>query len=148
MELNLRKTINAMLVKCFHDIMDMEEKAVITEEFKDITNNDMHIIEAIGLGDGNRMSDIAKKLNITVGSLTTSMNSLVRKGYVERCRSEEDRRVVIIRLLEKGVAAYKHHEEFHHEMTDAIINQLTPEELVIWAKSLDALTQFLEEKDT
>lgn len=148
MELNLRKTINAMLVKCFHDIMDMEEKAVITEEFKDITNNDMHIIEAIGLGDGNRMSDIAKKLNITVGSLTTSMNSLVRKGYVERCRSEEDRRVVIIRLLEKGVAAYKHHEEFHREMTDAIINQLTPEELVIWAKSLDALTQFLEEKDT
>ena len=28
--------------------------------------NDMHIIEAVGLG-GNKMSDIAAKLNITVG---------------------------------------------------------------------------------
>lgn len=40
----------------------------------------MHIIEAIGLGDGARMSVVAKRLNITVGSLTTSMNSLVNKG--------------------------------------------------------------------
>ena len=53
---------------------------MITEEFKDLTNNDMHIIEAIGLGTGNNMSTIAKKLGITVGSLTTSMNSLVNKS--------------------------------------------------------------------
>lgn len=63
----------------------------------------MHIIEAIGLGEGNNMSTIAKKLNITVGSLTTSMNSLVKKRYTERIRSEEDRRVVYIRLTEKGI---------------------------------------------
>ena len=31
----------------------------------------MHIIEAIGLGDGARMSVVAKRLNITVGSLTS-----------------------------------------------------------------------------
>ena len=30
------------------------------------------------------MSTIAKKLNITVGSLTTAVNSLVEKGYVDR----------------------------------------------------------------
>ncbi|EEA82873.1 hypothetical protein CLONEX_01217, partial [[Clostridium] nexile DSM 1787] len=62
----------------FNEIWELEEKAIITEEYKDISNNDMHIIEAIGLGKGNNMSAIAKKLNITVGSLTTSMNSLVK----------------------------------------------------------------------
>ena len=40
-----------------------KKKAIITEEYKDISNNDMHIIEAIGLGKGNNMSAIAKKLN-------------------------------------------------------------------------------------
>ena len=30
--------------------MDVEEKAIITQEFQDITNNDMHVIEAIGMG--------------------------------------------------------------------------------------------------
>ena len=76
-----REVINDVLVHLFNEIMELEEQAIITEEYKDITNNDMHIIEAVGLG-GNKMSDIAAKLNITVGSLTTSMNSLVKKGYV------------------------------------------------------------------
>lgn len=35
-------------MRLFRDIMDIEEKAIITPEFKDITNNDMHVIEAIG----------------------------------------------------------------------------------------------------
>ena len=103
------KAINDILVHLFNEIWELEEKAIITEEYKDITNNDMHIIEAIGLGEGNNMSTIAKKLNITVGSLTTSMNSLVKKKYTERIRSEEDRGVVYIRLTEKGIKAYHHH---------------------------------------
>ena len=38
---------NHLLVELFKDILDIEEKAVITSEFKDITNNDMHIMEAV-----------------------------------------------------------------------------------------------------
>ena len=78
--MNAYETINDILVHLFNEIWELEEKAIITEEYKDISNNDMHIIEAIGLGKGNNMSAIAKKLNITVGSLTTSMNSLVIKN--------------------------------------------------------------------
>ena len=47
------ESINKILVHLFNDIWELVEKAVITEEFKDLTNNDMHIIEAIGLGTGN-----------------------------------------------------------------------------------------------
>ena len=142
MDLELRDKINTTLIEFFNEIMDLEEKAIITDEFKDITNNDMHIIAAIGLGEGNRMSVIAKKLNISVGSLTTSMNALVQKGYVVRQRSDKDRRVVNICLLEKGIAAYKHHEEFHERMTDALIAHMTTEELKTWVKSFEALHEF------
>ena len=72
-------TINYVLVNLINEIWEVEGKAIITDEFKDITNNDMHVIEAIGLGEGNNMSTIAKKLNITVGSLTTAVNSLVKR---------------------------------------------------------------------
>ena len=140
--MDVRNTINTMLVSTFHEILELEEKAIITDEFRDISNNDMHIIEAIGLGSGTRMSVIARRLNITVGSLTTSMNSLVNKGYVARQRSERDRRVVNIYLLDKGIAAYKHHEKFHQEMPDALMSCLTSEEQVVWVKSLDKITEF------
>ena len=87
-------TLNEILVKLFNDIMQIEEKAIITEEFKDISNNDMHIIEAIGKSGAKSMSTVAKSLSVTVGTLTIAINSLVKKGYVNRARSEKDRRVV------------------------------------------------------
>lgn len=40
----------------FNHVMDREAVAIITEEFRDITNNDMHIIEAIGVDEPKNMS--------------------------------------------------------------------------------------------
>ena len=135
-------TINHVLVKLINEIWELEEKAIITDEFKDITNNDMHVIEAIGLGEGRNMSSIARQLNITVGSLTTAMNSLVNKKYVERHRSEEDRRVVFVKLTSKGIKAYHHHEDYHRQMTQAILDKLDEKELPVLMKTLDALSDF------
>lgn len=140
--MNTYETINGILVHLFNEIWELEEKAIITEEFKDITNNDMHIIEAIGLGDGSPMSAIAKKMNVTAGTLTTSMNSLVNKKYAVRERSEEDRRVVYIKLTEKGKKAYEHHARFHHQMTDAVIKKLNEEEIPVLLKTLEGLSEF------
>ena len=142
---NAYKKINFSLVNLINEIWDVEGKAIITDEFKDITNNDMHVIEAIGLGSGHNMSFIAKRLGITVGSLTTAMNSLVRKKYAERYRSEEDRRVVYVKLTEKGERAYNHHADYHHKMTMAIREKLGEEELPVLFKMLDALTEFFKD---
>ena len=58
-----REVINDVLVNLFNEILRLEEEAIITDKYKDISNNDMHIIEAVGLGGGN-MSSIAAKLKI------------------------------------------------------------------------------------
>lgn len=138
------ESINKLFVHLFNDILELEEKAVITEEFKDLTNSDMHIIEAVGLGEGDKMSNIARKLGITVGSLTTSMNALVNKKYVIRERSEEDRRVVNIRLNAKGVKAYQHHAEFHRKMVEAVVEYMTEEEISVLTKALERIYQFFK----
>ncbi|HJB94235.1 MAG TPA: MarR family transcriptional regulator [Candidatus Mediterraneibacter intestinigallinarum] len=136
------ETINDILVNLFNEILKLEEEAIITDEFKDITNNDMHIIEAVGLSGENTMSVVAKKLGITAGSLTTSVNSLVNKKYVKRQRSEEDRRVVFIKLTEKGKRAYEHHREYHRQMTEAVISRLDENEVPVLIKTLTGLSDF------
>ena len=136
------RTINDTLVNLFNEIWELEKEAIITEEFKDITNNDMHIIEAIGLSGENTMSSVAKKLKITAGSLTTAVNALVRKAYVKRERSEEDRRVVSIALTEKGEKAFYHHEQFHRQMTNAVIEKLDDEEIDALVKMLKDISAF------
>ena len=136
------EVINDVLVNLFNEIWKKEGEAIITEEFKDISNNDMHVIEAVGLGSGKRMSAIARKLDITVGSLTTAMDSLVKKKYVMRERSETDRRVVNIRLTPKGEKAFLHHQEYHRKMTEAVIRTLREDEIEVLLKTLRSLSEF------
>ena len=136
------ETINDTLVNLFNEILKLEEEAIITGEFSDITNNDMHIIEAIGLSGKSTMSAVAKKLGITAGSLASAVNSLVNKMYVVRKRSQEDRRVVFIGLTPKGVRAYDHHKEYHRQMTNAVIERLDESEIPVLLKTLKGLSDF------
>lgn len=131
-----------MLVKLFNNILDTEEKAIITEEYKDITNNDMHIIEAIGIGEPHRMSEIAKRLDVTMGTLTTNMNSLEDKGYIIRERSTTDKRVVLVVLTPKGKKAFYHHRGFHRNMIRAIVKNLDEDEMKVMIKCLLNLNEF------
>ena len=134
--------LNDVLVNLFRDIMELEEQAIITQEYQDITNNDMHVIEAIGVGEPKNMSTIAKLLSVTVGTLTIAMNSLMKKGYVIRERGKEDRRVVYISLSEKGLRAYRHHEEFHRQMIEAVLENLTEDETESLVKALAKLERW------
>ena len=54
------EVLNNLLVKLFNDILDVEEKALITDEFKDISVTDMHIIEAVGTEEPRTMTAISK----------------------------------------------------------------------------------------
>ena len=135
-------TLNDVLVNLFRDINSIEENAITSQEYKDLTNNDMHVINAIGVGTTKNMSSIAKELSVTVGTLTISMNSLVKKGYVLRERGKEDRRVVYISLTERGRAAYVHHARFHKAMIDSISDELTSEEMELLIKTLTKLDKW------
>ena len=137
--MDIYATLNDVLVNLFRDIMMLEERAIVTPEYQDITNNDMHVIEAIGMEQPKNMSTIAKALSVTVGTLTIAMNSLVKKGYVVRERGVEDRRVVYISLSERGRKAYLHHQEFHRRLIDSILEDLTADETESLLKALAKL---------
>ena len=141
-------TLNEVLVNLFRDVMEIEQRALESSEFQDLTNNDMHVIEAIGIQEPKNMSTIARTLSVTVGTLTIAMNSLVKNGYVIRQRGQTDRRVVYISLSEKGKAAYQHHARFHQEMIQSIVEQLTEDELAALTKALTCLDHWFREKDS
>lgn len=136
------EVLNNLLVKLFNDILDVEEKAIITDEFKDISVTDMHIIEAVGTEEPRTMTAISKTLGVTMGTLTIGMNALVKKGYIIRTRNPKDRRIVFATLTPKGVSAYKHHAAFHKDMIDSVMDSLNEEEAAVLTKSLNKLEDF------
>lgn len=141
-----KETINELLVDIYNDILHIEEQALSKDEHSDLTITEIHTIEAIGIEREKTMTEIAQMLNVTLGTLTTGINKLIRKGYVERNRTEEDRRIVLINLTEKGKTAYKRHEEFHKEMVHNSVNDLTENEMEILVSSLEKIKNFFTEK--
>lgn len=140
----IKRSLNELLVNIFNHVMDIEARAVITEEYKDISNNDLHIIEAIGVEEPKNVSRIAHALAVTVGTLTTNMNGLEKKGYILRQRSLEDKRVVFVTLTEKGKKAFYHHRDFHRKMIQAIVKDLDEYEMKILYRCLTNINRFLE----
>ena len=140
--MNTDETLNEILVHLFQDLMDREGRCLITEEFSDMTNNDMHIVEAIGLGEAKRSSEVAKLMSVTTGTLTRAVDGLVEHGYVVRTRSDKDKRVVYLTLTERGKAAYEHHKRFHENMVANVKANLSEEELAILIRALNHLNEY------
>jgi len=149
MVINMRKSVgvvNELLVESFSDISQIEQQALKEGLLKDITVTEIHTIDAIGMYKYRTMSRVAQDLRITVGTLTTAINKLLKKGYVDRKRGEEDRRSVMIALTRKGKLAYRIHDKFHSHMVHATIDCLSEEEEEVLIKSLEKLNAFFREK--
>ena len=106
----------------------------------------MHIIEAIGCDREMTMTEVARDLEITVGTLTTAINKLIKKEYVERRRIEEDRRVVVVYLTESGKKVFDEHTLFHKEMIDEVAKNFEDYELKVLTKALSKVSEFFEDK--
>ena len=138
------KILNELMVDLFNDILQIEEQALKQGALNDLSVTEMHTLEAIGMYTERTMSEVAQDLKITVGTLTTAINKLIKKEYVERKRIEEDRRVVLIKLTKRGKLAYRLHEKFHNDMIKATIDGLSEEEENTLISFLERLNEFFK----
>ena len=137
--MNQEEIFNNLLVMLFNEILDVEQKALITGSFKEIS------INAIGVKEPKNMGTVAKAMTVTMGTLTTAINNLVKKGYVTRVRSAEDKRVVLISLTDKGRSAYEKHADFHRRMVQTVMDGFQGEELDVLAAALEKLRAYFRE---
>jgi DNA-binding MarR family transcriptional regulator len=138
--------INELLVQLFNDVIQIEEQSLKSGVLSDLSITEIHTIEAIGMYNERTMSEVAQTLKITVSTLTTAINKLIKKEYVERKRIEEDRRVVLIKLTKRGKLAFRIHRRFHREMINTAIEGLDLEEEEVLISALDKINHFFIEK--
>lgn len=138
--------INELLVDVYTDILKIEENAFKAGQFSDASIKEVHTVEAIGMYEPKTMSEVARSLKITVGTLSVAINNLVKKGYVERYKSEDDRRLVKVGLTKKGRLLYRVHAQFHLDMVNSCTDDFSSQELEILEKALEKLNVYFSGK--
>ena len=146
-----KATINHFFVRVFNQILSWEEQSFKEMGISEITLRELHVIEAvyslIEKGE-NQMSEIAKYLSITPGSLTTAVNCLVKKGYLERESQPNDRRVVRIIPTKAAEEVNKMHEKLHKEMIDGVMSNIDDKDMDVVLKTLEGLNKFFGKNQT
>ena len=114
-----KEIINELLVEVFNHILDIEGENLRKHGVK-LSMTEVHVLEAIKNVEVATMGNVAQKLRVTLGTLTTSINVLVRKKYVERYRDESDRRRVFLVLTKQAHDVLKIHDQFHNDMINNV----------------------------
>ena len=105
--------------------MVMEERLLDKKVITDLTLGEIHVLEVVDKESTMPMTKIANELKITVGSLTTCVNRLVKKEYLIRERDQEDHRIMKISTTLKAKKVLKIHDRFHEDILYGILDGVT-----------------------
>jgi DNA-binding MarR family transcriptional regulator len=140
-----KEVINELLVDVFNHILSIENDILKKRGVK-LSMTEIHVLEAIRNSEIPTMGNVAHRLRVTLGTLTTSVNVLVRKNYVYRYRDEADRRKVYLKLNDIAFDVLKVHDEFHNEMVSSLFKDLELEKDEVLMKSLENISQYFKQR--
>ena len=137
--------IDGYLVDIFNNVVIIEEASLKNSKFNDVSLKEMHTIDVIGTHPDTTPSAVAKELMLTLGTVTTSLNKLEKKGYIVRTRSSVDRRVVHLSLSKKGRLVYRLHRRFQKKKVMWVKEGVKDEVMKVFINGLVNIHAFLEE---
>ncbi len=139
-------TLNDFFVRIFYKIL-IHEQRYISAHAKDLSVSEVHVITSVArlaVVNKSTVTNIAKDLSLSPAALSIAVSTLVRKGYILRKTSEEDRRRVYVFLTEKGKRMHDVHEVYHRNMLSGIVSSLDKTEIDRLNHSLKKLSEFFD----
>ena len=118
------------------------EEINLNQVIKCLTTSELHIIEAIGENEIT-MNELSDKIGITMGTASVAVNKLTEKQFLERSRSNTDRRKVFVKLTQKGKVALNYHGNFHSTILERITDDIPKEKLDTFVEVFETIMRNL-----
>ena len=98
----------------------------------ELNMQELRVVEFLGNEGPRMMRELAEHLTVAVNSMTSIVDSLEKKGLVQRHRSEEDRRVIRVELTDPGREVYQSLVEVNQRLFRSMLGALTQDEQEIF----------------
>jgi len=112
-----------------------------------ITGVQLMTLHFVKHNDNCKTSDIANFLSVSPPDATRIVETLVKKGFVERINDEKDRRIIRLRTTENGKKVF---EIIRQELTSSfskILEKMNKQDAKALLKGMKALSNVLKELD-
>ncbi|MFQ6044654.1 MAG: MarR family winged helix-turn-helix transcriptional regulator [Candidatus Poribacteria bacterium] len=111
-----------------------------------LTPPQVNILKALHKKDNVPMSHFPRVMPCTKSNVTGVISSMEKKGLVVRSHDTEDRRVVRVKLTEKGNAIAAELPPFHQLYAGTPTSQLSPDEIEQLCNLLEKLRTLSDEE--
>ncbi|MTI46886.1 MarR family winged helix-turn-helix transcriptional regulator [Sporosalibacterium faouarense] len=101
----------------------------LCDRLDNLTRKELQTMFVIGSIGNKTMGEIADKLGVTISTPTTTIDRLIKKGYVERKVGKEDRRQVLVSLTEKGLELHTEVSKVRLKNMELLLGILSDEEM-------------------
>jgi DNA-binding MarR family transcriptional regulator len=88
--------------------------------------SEIHTIQAIGSTPENNIRIIAGLLGVTPSAASQVVSRLTRRGLVKKVRGLRNEKEVSLELTDKGLVAFRNHEQVHARVYELIAGRIGP----------------------
>lgn len=111
----------------------------------DLSHSQVHALMLLSDNHRQTTGDVAVSLCVTPSAATQTLDTLVRRGLVERQADETDRRVIrhVLSPVGKDITDSIHRKRQHY--MNELVRRLTPEQLEAAIIAMNVITQLVDE---
>ena len=104
----------------------------------------LHIMVTLARSGEMTMSRLAEVLGVSLSNATGLVDRLEERGYIERTRVPEDRRIVMVRVTAAGDRVLQENDALSDELMRDVLLRLDPSELPVIARATAEVRASLE----
>lgn len=97
--------------------------------FGELTPSQFYAMLALEQHEEIPLSEISERIHRSPGNMTLVIDNLEKDGWVERVRSQEDRRVILVHLTQAGKQKIETARGEHRQAVEKLMEKLTPGEV-------------------
>lgn len=126
----------------FVEIMDVIKPEIWEEE--EITSTQFQILKTLSTREKWTVSEIADAMKVRASATTVIIDRLVKRGLVDRYRSDLDRRIVYVQLNEIGLEAFHLIQKKRNGVLLKYMSQLTEKQLTDLVHCIEHLSSIVK----
>jgi len=138
----IRGLLNDYLKSIFFRVLDIQAKQVSLATQKRLSRTELHSIEIIKDASEPILTDVADTLHVSKATASVCVDRLVKKGFVSKHISSQDKRKFTLALTPIGEETYYQHKTFHDNMVDSLLKDFQIEQYPELLKGLKNLSDF------
>lgn len=120
---------------------------MLTEQvLEDITLEQSMVLRYLFFHGKCMSSELADFCGVNKSAITSKIDRLVSKGYVERIGDKNDRRIVYLQITEKGHEIYEGVQNKIDELVGLYLQELEADELEVFLNIYEKMTRIIKEK--